>query len=160
MNLSVPKALSSDHSKDWKDAMDKEYNSLINNRIWDLVDPLPNRSIINTKWIFRGKYNFNRSLSCFKARFVARGFSQQARIDVIEIFSHVTRMTILRLLLPLTTIYNYHIHQMDVITAFLNGTLHEEIYITQPEGYIEPGTAHQVCRLLKSLYGLKQASCV
>jgi hypothetical protein len=49
---------------------------------------------------------------------------------------------------------------MDVITIFLHGTLDEEIYITQPEGYIEPGTAHQVCRLLKSLYGLKQASCV
>ena len=69
-------------------------------------------------------------------------------------------MTLLRLILALTTIYKYHIYQMDVITAFLNGTLHEEIYITQPEGYIKYGTAYQVCRLLKSLYGLKHASHV
>ena len=62
----------------------------------------------------------------------------------------------MRLLLALATIYNYHIHQMDVITAFFNGTLHEEIFITQPKGYIEHGTAHQVCRLLKSLYGLNR----
>ena len=68
-------------------------------------------------------------------------------------------MTSLRLLLALATIYNYYIHHMDVITAFLNGTF-EEIYITQPKGYIKPGTAHQVCCLLKSLYGLKQASRV
>ncbi len=66
-------------------------------------------------------------------------------------------MTSLRLLLALATMYNYHIHQMDVITAFLNGVLREEIYISQLEGYIKPDTAHQVCRLLKSLYGLKQA---
>jgi hypothetical protein len=69
--LTVPEALSSDHSKDWKDAMDKVYNSLINNRTWDLVDPPPNQSIISTKWIFRQKYNSDGSLSHFKARFVA-----------------------------------------------------------------------------------------
>jgi hypothetical protein len=66
-------------------------------------------------------------------------------------------MTSLRLLLALATIHNYHIHQMDVTTAFLNGTLHEEIYISQLEGFITPANAHKVCHLLKSLYGLKQA---
>jgi hypothetical protein len=69
-------------------------------------------------------------------------------------------MTFLRLLLALAILYDYHIHQMDITTAFLNGVLYEEIYISQPDKYVQLGTEHLVYKLLKSLYGLKQASCI
>lgn len=137
--------------------MDSEYHSLLKNNTWELVAPPPNRSIISTKWIFRRKYNSDGSLARYKARFVVRGFSQQPGLDFYETFSPVLKMTSLRFLLALATIYDYHIHQMDVITAFLHGVLREEIFISQPEAYIKPGNESKVCRLLKSLYGLKQA---
>jgi len=69
-------------------------------------------------------------------------------------------MTSFRLLLALAALYGYHIHQMDVITAFLNGILREDLYISQPAGYVKSRKQHQVCKLLRSLYGLKQTPCV
>jgi len=108
------------------------------------VDPPSHRSIISTKWIFRRKYNSNGSPARYKARFVAWGFSQQPRLDFYETFSLVMKMISLRLLLALTTLYNYHIHQMDVITTFLYRVLHEEIFISQLEGYIKLGTESKV----------------
>lgn len=154
---SVQEALTSPEAPQWKKAMDSEYQSLIDNHTWELVELPHNKNIISTKWIFRRKYKSDGSISRFKARFVARGFSQEEGIDYSETFSPVLKMTSLRLLLALATLYDYHIHQMDVVTAFLNGTLREDIYISQPDGYIQPGKEHQVCKLLKSLYGLKQA---
>jgi len=129
--------------------MHKEYNSLIQNQTWILIDPPPNCSIISAKWLFRHKCNSNGSL----AYFVAHGFFQQAVLDYSETFFPIFKMTSLRLLLVLATLYNYHIHQMDVIMAFLNGVLKEEIYILLSNG-------KKACRLLKSLYGLKQAPCL
>lgn len=140
--------------------MDKEYNSLLANETWELVDPPLHRSIISTKWLFRRKYHANGSIARFKARFVARGFSQQPSLDFYETFSPIIKMTSLRLLLAFATLYDYYIHQMDVTIAFLHGILREEIFISQPEGYVRPSEEHKVCRLLKSLYGLKQAPCV
>jgi len=119
---SVSEALSGSDSIHWKRAMDTEYNSLIQNSIWQLVDPPPDHNIINTKWLFCRKYKSDGSLARYKARFVARGFSQQEGLNYVETFSPILRMTSL-LLLAFATLYNYHTHQMDVTTAFLNGTL-------------------------------------
>ena len=91
---------------------------------------------------------------------VARGFTQHEGIDYLETFSPVVKMTSLRVLISLAAIHDYFIHQMDVSTAFLHGHLKEEIYLEQPEGYLKPGQESKVCKLLKSLYGLKQASRV
>jgi len=99
-------------------------------------------------------------LARYKARLVARGVSQQADIDYNETYSPVIKTTSFRLLLALATLHDYHIHQMDVTTAFLHGVLKEVIYVSQPEGFIQPGNKHKVCQLLKSLYGLKQSACV
>lgn len=154
---SVSEALSSTDASHWRQAMESEYSSLMKNKTWILVDPPPQKSIVSTKWIFRRKYNSDGTIARYKARFVARGFSQQPGLDYSETFSPVIKITSLRLLLALATIYDYHVHQMDVTTAFLNGILQEDIYITQPESFVIPGNENKVCHLLKSLYGLKQA---
>ncbi|GJX47834.1 zinc finger, CCHC-type containing protein [Tanacetum coccineum] len=93
----------------------------------------------------------------FKARLVIQEFRQKEGIGYFNTYAPVARITIIRLLLALATIHNLVIHQMDVKTAFLNGDLDEEVYMKQPEGFVMPGNEHKVCKLVKSLYGLKQA---
>ena len=93
----------------------------------------------------------------YKARLVARGFSQKYGIDYEETFAPVVRFASIRALLAYAVQNDMLIHQMDVVTAFLNGTLEEEIYMSQPDGYIKSGEEHLVCRLKKSIYGLKQS---
>lgn len=154
---SVKEALESPDTPHWQTAMDKEYKSLVDNHTWELTDLPPNKSVISSKWIFRRKYHSNRTLSHFKARFVARGYSQEPGIDYFDTYSPVIKIASLRLLLAFATIHDYHIHQIDVITAFLNANLTKELYSTQRDGYIQPGSENKVYPLLKSLYGLKQA---
>ena len=93
----------------------------------------------------------------YKARLVTKGFKQQADLDFLDTFSPVTRVTSIRLLIAVAAIHDLKIHQMDVKIVFLNEDLGEEIYMDQPEGFVEPGQESKVCKLVKSLYGLKQA---
>lgn len=88
---------------------------------------------------------------------VAKGYSQRKGIDYDEVFSPVVRHTSIRILLTLVASYDMELEQMDVKTAFLHGDLEEVIYMEQPEGFMQPGTEHLVCRLKKSLYGLEQS---
>jgi hypothetical protein len=94
----------------------------------------------------------------YRARVVAKGFTQIPDINYDETFSPVARFESLRLLLVLAALENWEIHQMDVKSAFLNGVLNEEIYMEQPQGFITAGQENKVCRLKKAIYGLKQAS--
>ena len=97
----------------------------------------------------------------FKARLVVKGFSQKKGIDYDEIFSPVVRHTSIKAVLALVATWDLHLEQMDVKTAFFHGDLEEQIYMQQPEGFSQPGHEHLVCRLKKSLYGLKQSpSCL
>jgi hypothetical protein len=93
----------------------------------------------------------------FKARFVAKRFKQKEVLDYFDTYAHIARIATIRTLIALASIYNFEIHQMDVKTAFLNGELEEEIYMHQPEGFVMPNHEQKVCKLIKSLYGLKQA---
>ena len=102
------------------------------------------------------KYHLGGLIEKYKARLVAKEFSQKPNIDYFDTFAPVTRISSIRVLLALVSIHRLVIHQMDVKTAFLNGELEEEIYMTQPEGCVAPGQEGKVCKLLKSLYGLKQ----
>ena len=97
------------------------------------------------------------SIDKFKARLFAKGFKQKADLDFFDTFSPVTRITSIRLLIAMTAIFYLKIHQMDVKTVFLNKDLEEEIYMDQPEGFVEPREESKVCKLTKSPYGLKQA---
>ena len=93
----------------------------------------------------------------YKAKLVIKGYEQKEGLDYFDTYSSVTRISSIRMLIAIAAIHNLEIHQMDVKTAFLNGDLDEEIYMEQPEGFVVPGQEKKVCRLVKSLYGLKKA---
>lgn len=155
---SMKEAMEGEQARQWKQATDSEYKSLIENDTWDLVK-LPNgRTSIGCRWVFKVKHQSNGRVERFKGRLVAKGYAQKYGIDYDETFSPVVRFSSIRTLLAFAVQNGMLIHQMDVETAFLNGNLDEEIYMDQPEGYGIPGKEHLVCRLKKSLYGLKQSS--
>ena len=154
----IDEALESTHAKEWKLATDSEYSSLMENDTWDLVELPEGRTAVGCKRVFKVKYGGEGKAVRFKSRLVAKGYSQKHGIDFEETFSPVVRFSSVRTLLALAVQKNMIVHQMDVVTAFLNGKLDEEIYMQQPDGYQVSGKGNLVCRLKKSLYGLKQAS--
>jgi hypothetical protein len=115
------------------------------------------RKPIGSKWVFKKKMNAEGKVEKYKARLVAKGYSQVEGIDFGEIFSPVAKLTSIRLLLSVAAAFDFEIEQMDVKTTFLHGDLEEEIFMKQPEGYAVKGKKELVCRLKKSLYGLKQS---
>ncbi|GJS58887.1 retrovirus-related pol polyprotein from transposon TNT 1-94 [Tanacetum coccineum] len=150
-------AITSRNSAFWKEAIDDEMDSLVSNNTWELSDLPPGSKAIGCRWVFRIKYHTDGSIQTFKARLVIQGFSQRQGVDYFDTYAPVARITSIRVLFALASIYNLPIHQMDVKTAFLNGDLDEEVYMKQPEGFVLPGHENKVCKLKKSLYGLKQA---
>lgn len=139
----------------WKDAIDGEYNALVKNKTWTACDLPRNRQAISCKWVFKLKRTAHGEIDKYKARLVARGFTQKKGFDYEETYSPVIKLTTLRILLSVANHSSMHVHQMDVKSAFLNGELHEEIYMHRPEGFKVDG---RVLKLNKALYGLKQAS--
>ena len=141
----------------WKEAIDSELQSILNNNTWELVELPRGCKPITCKWIFRKKLKADGSIDKYKARIVVRGFTQKFGIDYFDTYSPVTKIATIRTLIALACIFDLVVHQMDVKTAFLNGDLDEEIYMVQPEGFVVPGQEEKVCKLVKALYGLKQA---
>ena len=150
-------ALSGPEAEKWRQAMQNEMNSIYQNDVWSLVESPSQRKPINCKWIFKKKVGADGTVCSYKARLVAQGFSQKIGIDYDETFSPVVRFESVLSVLALAAQHNPHVHQMDVSSAFLNGKLSEELYMTQPEGFIEKGKENFVCKLEKAIYGLKQA---
>ena len=150
-------AINSDNAPQWKNAMMDEYNSLIKNNTWELTPLPPGRKAIGTRWVFRIKQNANGSIERYKARWVAKGFSQHAGVDYNKTFAPVAKFPSIRVLLAVATQLNLELHQMDVDTAFLYGVIKEDIYITQLEGFIDTVHPNWVCHMKQALYGLKQA---
>ncbi|KAF3666134.1 hypothetical protein FXO37_10729 [Capsicum annuum] len=108
---------------------------------------------LGSKWIFKRKTKTDNTIDKYKARLVVKGFKQKEGLDYFDIYSPVTRITLIQ---TLVVVYDLEIHQMDVKTIFLNRELEEVIYMEQPEGFVVPGKKNKVCKLIKSLYGLKQ----
>lgn len=115
------------------------------------------RRAIQSKWVFNLKRDKNGEVVKYKSRLVAKGCSQRFGVDYTETFSPVVRYSSLRLIFALAVEFDLHLHQMDVTTAYLNGTLQEVVYMVQPEQYVDKNYPEKVCRLKKSIYGLKQA---
>jgi hypothetical protein len=138
-------------------AMDAELAALKQNATWRPADLPPGRRAIGCRWVFKVKTK-NGKFERFKARLVARGFSQLEGIDYTATFSPVAKFDTIRLLLSLVASRGMHAKQMDTPNAYLKSDLREEIYMQKPEGYKNPPGQHgDVLRLLKGLYGLKQS---
>jgi transposase InsO family protein len=149
------------YGKEWELAIKEEYDSLMKNGAWELVQVPPGKNIVSCKWVFKAKQDANGDVIRFKARLVARGFSQAYGVDYFETYAPVAKLTTCRTIFALAALEKWEIHGMDVITAYLLGKLDEEIYMMQPEGFEKMGMKrNMVCRLLRSLYGLKQAARV
>jgi Reverse transcriptase (RNA-dependent DNA polymerase)/Integrase core domain/gag-polypeptide of LTR copia-type/GAG-pre-integrase domain len=151
--LTFREAMRSALAETWQEACQYEMDALAKNETWVLVDLPPGRKAVKSKWVFKRKLDLR-----FRARVVAKGFTQIFELDYNETFSPVARFESLRLLLALAALEDWEIHQMDVKSAFLNGLLDEEIYMEQPEGFVDPDHPDKVCLLKKAIYGLKQAS--
>ena len=156
--LSFQQALRSKESALWLEAMKNEMDSMYENKVWTLTDIPEGIKPIGCKWIFKKKLNADGKVETYKARLVAKGFRQIQGVDYDETFSPVAMLKSIRIMLALAAFYDYEIWQMDVKTAFLNGDLEETVYMSQPEGFESSGSAGKACKLLKSIYGLKQAS--
>lgn len=137
--------------------MDAEYTALMRNQTWTLVPPSPHLNVVGNKWIFRIKRNADGSIQRYKARLVAKGFHQSPGIDFFQTFSPVVKASTIRVVLSLAVSKGWTLRQLDFNNSFLNGTLDEVVYMTQPPGYEDPSCPSFVCRLNKAIYGLKQA---
>jgi muramidase (phage lysozyme) len=156
----ITDALSSINKDQWILALKEEFNSLIQKKTWELTPLPPSHTAISCKWTYRLKYDSSGQISRFKARLVARGFTQRYGIDYTETFSPVAKFDVIRTFLSLVAIKNYDLTQFDVCTAFLHGTLDEDLYMIQPPYFEDSTQPTHVCHLKKSLYGLRQASRV
>ncbi|KAM1595278.1 hypothetical protein ACFX10_001586 [Malus domestica] len=141
----------------WQKAMHEEYDSLRAQGTWLLVPALEDRTIVGSKWVYKVKKNPDDSVSRYKARLVAQGFSQEHGIDYLDTFSPVVCHTTVRIILSLAAMNHWTLRQLDIKNAFLHGDLQEEVYMQQPQGFIDPSYPSHVCKMVKSLYGLKQA---
>lgn len=154
--LTYEEAMNGEEARLWKKAADKEMNSLIENNTWTLVKLPEGKTAIGAKWVFKKKINKEGEVERYKARFCAKGYSQEKGIDYNETFAPVLKYKSLRIILAIAAIRDLELSQMDVETAFLNAEIKEEVYMEQPEGY-EKGGENIVCKLNKTLYGTKQA---
>ncbi|XP_071704731.1 uncharacterized protein [Rutidosis leptorrhynchoides] len=144
--------------KKWNEAMNEEMQSMYDNEVWDLVDLPPDSKAVGSKWIFKKKTYMDGNVHTFKARLVAKGFTQTHGVDYDETFSPVAMLKSIRILIAIAAYYDYEIWQMDVKTPFLNGYLSEDVYMEQPEGFVNPKYPNKVCKLKRAIYRLKQAS--
>ncbi|GKC80949.1 retrotransposon protein, putative, ty1-copia subclass, partial [Tanacetum coccineum] len=142
----------------WVDAMNAEKQSMKDNQVWCLVYLPPNCKTVGNKWLFKKKTDMDGNLHTYRARVVAKGFTQTYGVDYEETLSHVVDIRAIRILIAIAAFYDYEIWQMNVKTAFLNGYLDEDIYMVQPEGFVDPNNPKKVCKFQRSIYGLKQAS--
>lgn len=153
----LKEALSSSKSEQWVKAMEEEMDSLTENNTFTLTTLPEGKPAVGGRWVYAIKENLDEVI--YKARYVAKGYSQVPGIDYNETFSPTADMTSVRALMQLAVQYDLELHQMDVKTAYLHAPIDCEIYMEQPEGFeVKSKTGEKlVCRLNKSLYGLKQS---
>lgn len=152
------KDITCSQSSMWTYTMYHEMKSMVNNDVWELVELPRNCKAIDCKWIFKTKTDSKGKIERFKARLMAKGFTQKEGIDFSETFSPVSTKDSFRIIIALVAHFDLELHQMDVKTSFLNDDLNEEVYMQQPEDFVTSSNEHLICKLRISIYGLKQAS--
>jgi len=136
MNVVEPSSYKEENEcREWKTAMEQEYESIIRNNTWELVELPKGKQTIGCKWLYKPKINADGTIEKLKARLVAKGYSQKEGIEYEETFAPVAKLNTIRMLIALATKKHWMIHQLDVKFAFLNGELKEEVYLEQPEGF-------------------------
>ncbi|KAL5840582.1 hypothetical protein ACOSQ4_013190 [Xanthoceras sorbifolium] len=141
----------------WKEAVMAEVHALEKNKTWQIVDLPQGKKPVGCRWVFTVKHKSDGSVERFKARLVAKGYSQSYGVDYQETFAPVAKLNTIRVLLSLAANLDWNLHQLDIKNAFLNGDLEEEVYMAIPPGLETKNNANKVCKLQKSLYGLKQS---
>lgn len=161
--IKIPNRLSEAlEDKVWRDSMGVEIAAFDRTETWSITELPPGKVAIGCKWLHTVKFNPDGTVERVKSRLVGKGYTQQEGIDFLDTFSPVAKMTTVRLIFALAAKLNWHLHQLDISNAFLNGDLEEELYMKLPPGYAdikgEQISPTAVCKLHKSIYGLKQAS--
>jgi hypothetical protein len=149
-------ALGGPAAAQWRHAMDEEMQSLAANQCWEVQELPPGAKAIGCKWVFKIKRDAKGNIERYKARLVAKGFTQREHIDFEEVYAPVSQYSTLRAFLAVVAERDLELRQLDITTAFLNGDLTEELYMQHPPGY-ECGEPRSACRLLRAIYGLRQA---
>lgn len=143
--------------KCWKDAMDAEMQSILQNQTWTVSELPKDHKAIRLKWVFKVQRDPAGNIVKHKARLVAKGYAQIQGVDYDEVYAPIARLETMRLFLVLAAQGEWEVHHMDVKSAFLNGELQEEVYVQQPSGFSDPKAQGKVLKLRKAFYGLKQA---
>jgi hypothetical protein len=139
----------------WHAAMEEQYRALLSNGTWDLVPWPRGYNVITGKWVFTHKSLSDGTFDRYKARWVLRGFTQRPGVDYNETFSPVVKPATIYMVLAIVASHDWPLQQLDVKNTFLHGTLSETVFCSQPTGFTDPAQPELVCRLNKSLYGLK-----
>ncbi|GJR98577.1 putative ribonuclease H-like domain-containing protein [Tanacetum coccineum] len=141
----------------WVDAMQEELLQFEIQKVWVLVDLPYGKKAIGTKWVYRNKKDERGVVVRNKARLVAQGHRQEEGIDYDEVFAPVARLEAIRIFLAFASYMGFIVYQMDVKSAFLYGKIDEEVYVSQPPGFLDPKYPQKVYKVVKALYGLHQA---
>jgi hypothetical protein len=155
---SYEKAMRSPHSSKWCETMEDEMRFMNANQVWKLEEIPKGAKTVGSKCVYKIKRDSKGNIDRFKARLVAKDFTQREGIDYNETFSSVSSKDSFRIIMTLVAYYNLELHQMDIKTAFLNEDLYENVYMAQPKGLVVKGNESLRCHLTKSIYGLKQVS--
>nr|GFC08908.1 Gag-Pol polyprotein [Tanacetum cinerariifolium] len=141
----------------WIEVMQEELHQFDRLQVWELLDKPFSKSVIRLKWLWKNKKDEDQTIIRNKARLVAKGYAQEEGIDFEESFAPVARLEAVWIFVAYAAHKSFPIYQVDVKMAFLNGPLKEEVYVAQPDGFVDPDHPEKVYRLRKALYGLKQA---
>jgi hypothetical protein len=155
---SYEEAMRSPYSSKWCEAMEDEMRYMSTNQVWKLEEISKGAKTVNCKCVYKIKRNSKGNIDRFKTRLVEKGFTQREGIDYNETFSPVSSKDYFRIIMALVTHYNIELHQIDVKMTFFNEDLFENVYMAQPKGFVIEGKENLGCHLVKSIYGLKQAS--
>jgi hypothetical protein len=141
----------------WREAVLEEMRALEKNDTWEVTNLPQGKKPVGCKWVFNLKYKADGTIERYKARLVAKGYTQTYGIDYTETFAPVAKLNTIRVLLSLAANLDWPLQQLDIKNAFLNGELEEEVFMTLPPGFCKENEKNRVCKLNKSLYGLKQS---